>query len=137
MTTISSELDKLAASEVMNPNVMWADATESLRTASERMMKQGIRALLVPGRRDGDLPGILSSKDIVNLICAHDPAILDQLVVDDAVSRPAVCVPETANVIDCINLMRTTGIRRAPVVRGTEVIGILSFSDVLARLLSS
>ena len=81
-------------------------------------------------------PGILSSKDIVNLIGAHDIHILDQLHVDDAATRPAICVPKTTNLHDCINLMRMSGVRRVPVIDGTEVVGILSLSDVFDRLLT-
>ena len=50
-------------------------------------------------------------------------------------TRPAICVPETTNLLDCINLMRHAGVRRVPVLRGSEVVGVLSFSDVFRRLL--
>ena len=132
---MNCELKKLRAGEVMNPTVQWAAGEENMRTAAERMANHRIRALLVTGATPEDMPGILSSKDIVNLIGAHDVGVLDQLLVDDATTRPAICVPETANVLDCINLMRTSGVRRVPVLRGAEVVGILSLSDIFDRLL--
>jgi len=132
---MNCELKKLRAEEVMTKSVQWADPHENLRTAANRMANHGIRALLVTGADDNDLPGILTSKDIVNLIGSHDVAVLDQLNVEDATTRPAVCVPKTTNLLDCVNLMRMSGVRRVPVIENTKVIGILSFSDVFARLL--
>lgn len=132
---MNRDFKQLRAAEVMTANVQWADAQENLRAAADRMAQHRIRALLVAGDEPQDLPGILTSKDIVNLIGSHDLGVLDQLHVEDAVSRPAVCVPKTANLLDCINLMRMSGVRRVPVLDGAEVVGILSLSDVFTRLL--
>jgi CBS domain-containing protein len=136
MTLMTCDLKKLRACDFMNEGVQWADSRENLRAAGERMVKLRIRALLVTGATASDLPGIISSKDIVNLIGSHDINVLDQLHVEDAVTRPAICVPESTNILDCINLMRMSGVRRVPVLRGMEVVGILSLSDVFDRLLA-
>ncbi|MCB9876254.1 MAG: CBS domain-containing protein [Planctomycetes bacterium] len=132
---MNQDLERIRVRDVMNQAVQWAEGGENLRAAADRMAEHRIRALLVRGRTDVDLPGILTSKDVVNLIGAHDVAVLDQLHVDDACTRPAICVPDTTNLLDCINLMRHAGVRRVPVLRGTEVVGVLSFSDVFTRLL--
>ena len=132
---MNQELERIRVRDVMNQNLQWADGDENLRAAADRMVEHHLRALLVRGRTEVDLPGILTSKDVVNLIGAHGLTVLDQLHVDDACTRPAICVPETTNLLDCINLMRHAGVRRVPVLRGSEVVGVLSFSDVFKRLL--
>lgn len=132
---MNQELEAIRVRDVMNQTVQWAHGDENLRVAADRMAEHRIRALLVHGRTEVDLPGILTSKDVVNLIGAHGMPVLDQLHVDDACTRPAICVPETTNLLDCINLMRHAGVRRVPVLRGSEVVGVLSFSDVFRRLL--
>lgn len=134
---MTSEWKRLRASEVMNTSLQWAQAGENLRTAANRMAEHRLRALLVAGETEFDMPGILSSKDIVNLVGVHDLEVLDQLLVEDACTRPAICVPETANLLDCINLMRTSGVRRVPVLKGSTVAGILSLSDVFDRMLAA
>jgi CBS-domain-containing membrane protein len=58
-------------------DVQWTSANENLRAAGERMCKHGIRALLVFGDHAADLPGIVTSKDIVNLLGGQDPALLE------------------------------------------------------------
>lgn len=132
---MSLDLRQLRAGEVMNPTIHWATAHENLRAAARRMQEQRIRALLVSGAHPGDLPGILTSKDIVNLLGSQDPAVLAELTVADVMTRPAICVPRQTNLVDCINLMRMTGVRRMPVLDGATVVGILSTSDVFARVL--
>ncbi|MBL8728381.1 MAG: CBS domain-containing protein [Planctomycetes bacterium] len=130
------DLHRLRAKDVMNTGVQWSTATENLRAAGRRMAQHGIRALLVAGAEPSDLPGILTSKDIVNLLGSHDPAVLDELHVADVMTRPAICVPAQTNLVDCINLMRMSGVRRMPVLDGTRVIGLLSTSDIFQRTLA-
>jgi CBS domain-containing protein len=129
------ELRRLQAGETMSKKVCWTTADENLRTAARRMAQHGIRALLVAGAHPADLPGIVTSKDIVNLLGTQDLAVLDQLTVADVMTRPAICVPRQTNLLDCVNLMRMSGVRRLPVLDGTEVVGVLSTSDVFARAL--
>lgn len=132
---MSQDLHRLRARDAMNPNVQWANASENLRAAAQRMATHGIRALLVPGPEASDLPGIVTSKDIVNLLGSQNPAVLDELKVADVMTIPAFCVPAQTNLRDCINLMRSCGIRRMPVLDGAKVIGVLSTSDVFTRAL--
>lgn len=131
------DIRQLRAGEIMNHSLQWAAAEESLRTAGQRMAEHGIRALLVPGREATDLPGIITSKDIVNLLCTQDTAVLDQLKVGDVMTRPAICVPRQTNLHDCLNLMRMSGVRRLPVLDGTKVVGLLSASDVFRHILTA
>jgi CBS domain-containing protein len=132
---MTSTLHQLTAGDLMSQTVHWAEPDENLRTAGVRMVEHHIRALLVPGKDPGDLPGVITSKDIVNVIGAQDPAMLDQLQVGDVATRPAICVPREVRLLDCMNLMRMAGVRRMPVLDGTKVVGILSMSDIFARLL--
>jgi CBS domain-containing protein len=132
---VTHDLQQLRAKDVMHVDVQWTTAAENLRDAGERMCKQGIRALLVAGDDAADLPGIVTSKDIVNLLGSQDPALLGQLRIGDVMTRPAICVPAQTNLKDCINLMRMSGIRRVPVLDGTRVVGVLSSSDIFARAL--
>ncbi|MGK0154159.1 MAG: CBS domain containing-hemolysin-like protein [Neolewinella sp.] len=134
---MSNLLKQLLARDVMNEGIQWADSTENLRTAGNRMAKHRIRTLLVRGQDEHDLPGILSSKDVVNMVGAHDLSVLDELHVEDACTRPAICVPETTHLLDCINLMRMAGVRRMPVLREGTVVGILSLSDVFDRIMKN
>lgn len=132
---MNCDLHRVQAGEVMQREVHWTSETETLRAAGERMRAHHIRALLVAGARPADLPGIVTSKDIVNVLATQDSSALDELRVADVMARPAICIPMQANLVDCICLMRHCGVRRLPVLDGTRVVGLLSSSDVFERVL--
>lgn len=134
--TVTVDLRSIQAREAMRTEIHWTSPSEPLIRAARRMHKARIRALLVR-KDDGDqaLPGIVTSKDIVNLMVSQDPAVLEQVLVADVATSPAVCVPAHANLAECISLMRMVGVRRVPVLEGREVVGVLSTSDIFERLL--
>ena len=84
----------------------------------------------------GRVVGVITSKDIIQVLCEGEPDLLDQLRVKDAMTAPAMCVQEELLIEDCLKLMRMSGVRSVPVVRGLTPVGILSFTDVL-RAVSS
>jgi CBS domain-containing protein len=120
----------LTADQLMTANPIVIDANQSLRTAARIMLEHGIHCLLVENER-GKLPGIIASKDIVLVLCDGEPELLDQLRVSDAMTVPAICVQHDLTIGDSIRLMRMTGVRSVPVLKGLEPVGILSFTDVL------
>lgn len=133
---MSRPLHDLQARDVMSTDLQWTTQADNLLDAGRRMAEHGLRSLLVHGERPTDLPGIVTSKDIVNLLGTHDPALLGELRVGDVMTRPAICIPAQANLRDCINLMRMSGVRRLPVLEGTAVVGVLSSTDVFRRALA-
>ena len=62
------DLHEIHAAEAMSKTVHWAAPHENLRAAGQRMANHGIRALLVAGHSPSDLPGVVTSKDIVNVL---------------------------------------------------------------------
>lgn len=131
-----NELAQWTAADVMQTTLHWAEPTESLAVAGRRMAEHSVRALLVAGDQPTDLPGILTSKDIVNVIGTQSVAALNELQVRDVMTRPALCVPSAVGLLDCLNLLRLAGVRRMPVLEGTQVVGVLSMTDVFARVLA-
>jgi CBS domain-containing protein len=134
---MSTDLRSVRAEQAMATDLCWAEPHETAREAAHRMRDRKVRALLVRGASDRDLPGILTSKDIVNLLGSQDVSALDVVTVADVMTRPAICVGKDTNLVDCLNLMRMSGVRRMPVLDGLRVIGILSSSDVFARALAA
>ena len=123
-------LDNLTAEQLMTAKPVTIDVHAPLRTAARLMLDRSIHCLLVLGE-PGRLPGIIASKDVVLVLCDGEPELLDQLKVADAMTTPAICVQHDFQVRDCIRLMRMSGVRSVPVLKGLEPVGILSFTDVL------
>jgi CBS domain-containing protein len=121
---------RLTAAQLMTPNPLMIAPTATLRAAALIMSQQKLHCLLVPGD-EGRCVGVITSKDIVQVLCDGDPSLLDQLRVSEAQTSPAITVQEQFLVVDCLQLMRMSGVRSVPVLRGIEPVGILSFTDVL------
>lgn len=120
----------LTAAQLMTPHPISIDPNQSLRAAARVMLERNIHCLLVLGP-PGRTPGIITSKDIVLVLCDGEPELLDQLRVADAMTTPAISVQHDFTIEDCIRLMRMSGVRSVPVLRSLEAVGILSFTDVL------
>jgi len=124
-------LADIRVANIMTADVLEAQSTATLLHAAKTMRKHGVHSLIVPPDHPSRLPGIITIKDIVEVL-AHQPmSSLSELLVADAMTQPAITIQHTLCVADCINLMRTCGVRSAPVMDQNKVVGILSFSDVV------
>jgi CBS domain-containing protein len=121
---------RLTAAALMTEGPIMIDARETLRSAARLMSEKHLHCLLVPAE-PGRVVGVITSKDLIQVLCEAEPEMLDQLHVSDVMTAPALCVQEELLIEDCLRLMRMSGVRSVPVVRGLTPVGILSFSDVL------
>ena len=122
---------QMKAAELMTPGVLTIEASEPVRVAARLMNEKHVHCLIVPATQPGGCVGIITVKDIVQVLCDGDAGMLDQLLVADAMSTPAISVQHEFNVADCMRLMRVAGVRSVPVLDGVRLVGLLSFTDVL------
>lgn len=123
-------LKRLTAAQLMTEAPIMVDPNETLRSAARLMTEKHLHCLLVPAE-PGRVVGVITSKDIIQVLCEGEVEMLDQLRVSDVMTAPALCVQEELIIEDCLRLMRMSGVRSVPVVRGLTPVGILSFTDVL------
>jgi len=120
----------LTAADLMTKHPLMIAPTASLSAAALILSQQKLHCLLVPGD-GGRSIGVITSKDIVQILCDGELELLELLHVSDAMTTPAITVQEQMLIVDCLRLMRMSGVRSVPVLRGIEPVGILSFTDVL------
>lgn len=123
-------IKQLTAADLMTRNPLDIAPTATLREAAILLSRQKLHCLLVPGD-EGHCVGVITSKDIVQILSEGEMALLDRLHVSDAMTTPAITVQEAFKIVDCLRLMRMCGVRSVPVLRGLQPIGVLSFTDVL------
>jgi CBS domain-containing protein len=123
-------LKRLTAAQLMTEAPIMVDPQETLRSAARLMTEKHLHCLLVPPE-PGRVVGVITSKDIIEVLCEGEVEMLDQLRVSDVMTAPALCVQEELTIEDCLRLMRMSGVRSVPVLRGLTPVGILSFTDVL------
>ncbi len=125
------QFQELTARDLMSTKLETCDSEASVLEALKRMVELKIHCLLIPAPETGRSLGIVSVKDIVQLLGDAGPEILDELVVSEVMTSPVVSLPDYLRIPDCVNLMRMTGVRSAPVMQDREVVGVLSYTDVV------
>jgi citrate synthase len=103
-----------------------AAADEPLSDAVRRMHDRRVGSVVVV---DGARPvGILTERDVLRSLATGTP---DTLKVGEVMSVPVDTVERTVEPADALRLMRERGYRHMPVVRGTELVGVLSLRDLM------
>ena len=116
------------------------EARESLAAASMRLASDSGGCLVVTD--GGRLAGVLTPADAraagpstVPSLAVHEwPAFTSRLTVADAMRRDPVVVPPDATPGDAARALRTRGHRAAIVVDGSEVVGVVTATDLLGAL---
>ena len=122
--------------EICNREVVVAERTTTIVEAARLMRRYHVGDLVVADEVQGRrVPvGMVTDRDLVVEVIAREQPFAS-CTVSAIMSATVVCVPETAGVIETIQLMRSHGVRRVPVVdAGGALVGILAADDLLDLL---
>ncbi|HVP81080.1 MAG TPA: CBS domain-containing protein [Thermodesulfobacteriota bacterium] len=118
------------AADVMTKEVVYIDGGESVSDAIRLMREQKVSSLVVNRREHEDAWGIVTRKDVVTKVVdpGKNPA---DVKVFEIMTKPVVTVSPSLALKYCARLMNHTGVRRAVVFDGKDILGILSNTDIL------
>jgi CBS domain-containing protein len=113
--------------DLMTPDPIVLESTESVLSAAQRMRDADVGAVLVENR--GHLSGIVTDRDLVVRAMADglDP---EEVTLGQTVSQDLVTLNPDDTIGDAIGVMREHAIRRIPVVEDGAAVGILSLGDL-------
>ena len=116
--------------ELMTPDPIVLETTETIHAAAQRMRDADVGAVLVES--GGTLRGIVTDRDVVVRAVADalDP---QEVTVGQALSGELVAVGPDDTIADAIGVMRERAVRRVPVVDDGVAVGILSLGDLAQR----
>ncbi len=86
--------------------------------------------MIVNRRHENDEYGILLLADIAKKVLAADKAA-DRVNVYEVMSKPVISVDPYMDIRYCARLFENFGLTRAPVIKDNEVIGIVSYKDIV------
>ena len=132
-TEATLKLMSTRVSDVMNRNPVIIARGATVAEALSLMRKQHVSSLLVDRLDHDGAWGMLVRKDIVNKVIVEgkDP---DKVRVVDIMTSPLIMMSHGLSIEYCIELMKLSGIRRAPVFDGSNIVGIISNTDILNAL---
>lgn len=112
----------------MTKGLIVTKSSDSIRTCAKKMLKNGVGGLVI--KDDGELLGMVTEKDIVEKIVAKN-LDAEKTTVKDIMTKKLVTIDPSADLYDAFIKMRDEGIRRLPVVKNGEVVGLLTQKDIL------
>ncbi|MGQ0432161.1 MAG: CBS domain-containing protein [Microthrixaceae bacterium] len=100
---------------------------QTIHDAAVLMEQAGVGSLAVFD--DGQLVGIVTDRDLVRRGLARGLAA--DARVDGVMTSPVLTVDADADLHDTFAMFREHAVRRLPVVRGAEMVGMLTIDDLL------
>ena len=139
----------MRAKDVMSSPVTTISAGASVRDAARLLVNTQVSALPVVDQRNA-MAGIVSEVDLIRRVVgeSNDPTQLHahlgdpdsqevlSLTVADIMTRDVVTATEETSLEDVATLMLEHRTKRIPIVRGADVVGIVSRIDLVKAMLS-
>lgn len=109
------------------------EAGMSVADVADRMSQLNVGAILVA--RDGRLCGLFSERDLMTRVVVErrDPAAT---MVSTVMTADLATIEESASLDEALARMQEYGCRHLPVMRGENVVGLLSMRDLMHHELS-
>ncbi len=125
----SFESPDVRIQDVMSVTPIIIKKTNTVSKAASLMKESGVGSLVVLDEA-GELEGIITEMDIVFKTVAEglDPK---EVKVKNIMSSPVKTISGIKSIRDAADLMARHGIRRLPVIRGGNMIGIITENDII------
>lgn len=115
--------------EIMSLDVITADVNGSLPEIAKEMIKYDRSSAIVT--ENGKPIGIITERDITRKIIPDDRKP-SSVLLSGIMTSPLITIDQNTPVSDAIQLMLSNKIRRLPVFRNEELIGIITSQDIIA-----
>jgi len=122
----------LTSKDIMTKDVITVKADTPIYEAMELVAKHDISGLPVVDD-DMTLAGILSEKDVINLLYASEDK--KEKTVNDFMTQPALYFDEDENLLDVCDFLKKNVFRRVPITSKGKLVGIISIRDVIEYIL--
>ena len=119
-------------SDVMKREFDLVEGTLTVKEALLSMKHPETRALIVNKRHPDDEYGLVLISDIAKKVLAADRSP-DRVNLYEIMAKPVLSVPPEMNIRYCARLLERFGIMRAPVISNGQVLGVVSFHDMVLQ----
>ena len=122
----------IKARDVMHEKHIEMDGLDTVKHALETMKANHASVLIVKKRNENDALGMVVLADIAKKVLAKDKAP-DRVNLYEIMSKPVISVEPDLDVRYCARLFDRFGLSNAPVVEQGEVIGIVSYDELVFK----
>ena len=118
--------------ETMSRNVVTIEGMATVREAVATMRSENVTALIVDKRHPEDAWGIVTIPDLVGKVISPGRSP-DDTNVYEIMTKPVITVPPDMDIRYVARLLHRLGVRKAPVVDGGKLVGVISMSDLVLK----
>jgi CBS domain-containing protein len=118
--------------DVMKRQFDLVDGKLTVKAALLSMEHPETRALIIDKRHADDEYGIVLISDIAKKVLAADRSP-DRVNLYEIMAKPVLSVGPEMNIRYCARLLERFGIMRAPVISNGQVVGVVSFHDLVLQ----
>ena len=118
--------------DVMKRDFDMVDGKLTVKEALLAMKHPETRAMIVAKRDENDEYGLVLLSDIAKKVLAADRSP-ERVNLYEIMAKPVLSVPPTMNIRYCARLLERFQIMRAPVIDAGQVVGIVSYHDMVLR----
>lgn len=122
--------DNMRVRDVMTNTYAVVDGLTTVYEAIEVAREKQVKALIVEKRNLDDEFGIVLMNDIAKKVLAKDRSPR-RVNIYEVMTKPALSVEPEMKVKYCARLFERFGISRAPVIENGELIGMISYNNMV------
>ena len=129
---MNSETKIIRVRDVMKQEFDSIDGRVTVMEALKMMKHVETKSLVVNKRHDDDEYGMVLISDIAKLVLAKDRSP-DRVNVYEIMAKPLLTVDPDMDIRYCARYLESFSLSRAPVLENKEVIGIISYTDMVLK----
>ena len=123
----------LLVRDVMTKDVKVIGPDSSVHQVVVAMNKYNIGSIIVV--KDDRPDGVISERDILRRVV--EPCLYPETVTAKQImTSPVITISESASVDEVIKLMAEKRVRKIPVMKRDKLVGIITYTDILSKVLS-
>lgn len=122
----------IRVSDVMETDFNVVEGSQTVSDVLWTMRRQASQAVVVDKRDADDEYGLVLLSDIARKVLAKDRSP-ERVNVYEIMSKPALSVRPDMKIRYCAQLFDSFHIHRAPVLENGQVIGIVSYTDIVMK----
>lgn len=127
-----SKRELIRVRDVMKPDFDMVDGMDTVASVLDQMIHVETKSLIVKKRDSDDEFGLVTLPDIARQVLAEDRAP-ERVNIYEIMTKPAFTVSPEMDIRYCARIFSRFDISRAPVVENGEVLGVVSYTDMVLK----
>ncbi len=127
-----SQRQLIRVRDVMKTDFDMVDGMDTVAMALEKMLHVETKSLIVKKRNADDAFGLVMLSDIARQVLAVDRAP-ERVNIYEIMTKPALTVSPDMDIRYCARIFSRFDLSRAPVEEHGEVVGIVSYTDMVLK----